>query len=165
MRDTLRSGANGHVAGEIAQPIPRPHRSYLPGWSDRSASGASTIHLLHPRPGSFTLRRLHRLRQHPQRQPSDPPANDCGQLALLGPGGARGWVPIRPRVDPLSRCVRPRVTKPSSGTSNRTRRARAPSPAISTASWIDGTGGCLARKDAACPSPPADQAQLAQPTP
>ena len=79
--------------------------------------------------GGVALRRLHRLRQHAQRQPPDRPPDDRGQPALLGRGDARRRLPLRPRVDPgprLRRAIRCR-TRRCSGTSSRTRRWPAPS--------------------------------------
>ncbi len=49
------------------------------------------------------LRRLHRLRQHAQRQPPDRPPHDRGQPPLLGGDDARGRLPVRSRVDPVAR--------------------------------------------------------------
>ena len=71
----------------------------------------STYYILEP--DQVALRQLHRHRQHAQRQSSHRPAHDRGQSALLGGGDARRRIPVRSRLDPGARRVRPTAAKPS----------------------------------------------------
>ena len=62
----------------------QPHRRGRPRRPDALLPRPRQRDLLHPRAGPVALRRLHRLRQHAQRQPPDRPPADPRQPALLG---------------------------------------------------------------------------------
>ena len=59
--------------------------------------------LLHPGARPVALCRLHRHRQHAERQSPHRAPLDRRQPAVLGRGDARGWLPVRSGLDPLAR--------------------------------------------------------------
>ena len=91
----------------------QPHDRRRRGRPDDLLSRLRKQHLLHPAGRQVGLRRLHGLRQHAQCQSADRAPIDPGQPALLGHRDARGWIPVRSRLNPLARRVRPSRARPA----------------------------------------------------